>query len=118
MAMQMDLGDLTDAVRNAPKGTIVMTDTGESVSNPHSYRGYYEQASIEPDSTGTSYTEHFSEELDTFIDNIAEGWKGGDFYMDSSTPVWVSSEGSVSGRALVGIEMDGDVMVLMTEEMD
>lgn len=116
--MQMDLGELCDTIRNAPKGTIVMTDTGESVSNPHSYRGYYEQASIEPDSTGTSYTEHFSDQLDAFIDNIAEGWKGGDFYMDSSTPVWVSYEGSCSGRALVGIEMDGDVMVLMTEEIE
>lgn len=118
MAMQMDLGDLTDAVRNAPKGTIVMTDMGESVSNPHSYRGYYEQASIEPSGSENTLSEDFAAELEAFIDNIAEGWKGGDFYMDSSTPVWVSYEGSCSGRALVGTELRGDVLVLMTEEMD
>lgn len=118
MAMQMDLGTLVDTVRNAPKGTIVVTDTGESVSNPHSYRGYYEQASIEPSSTGQTLSEDFAAELDAFIDTEAEGWKGGEFYMDSDTPVWISPEGTYTGRALVGIEMDGNVMVLMTEEID
>lgn len=117
MAMQMSLGELADTVRNAPKGTVVVTDTGTGISTPHSYRGYYEEASIAPTS-GVTLSEDFAAELDAFIDTTAEGWKGGDFYMDSSTPVWVSFEGSASGIALMGIEMDGDVMVLMTEELD
>lgn len=116
MSEIMDLGTLTDIVLACPAGTLVMTDMGESVSNPHSYRGFYEQLAVEPTGAENTLSEVFGAELDNVIDTYLEGWKGGDFYMDSDTPVWLSYEGTCSGRAIVGAELRGNVLVLITEE--
>lgn len=112
----MDLGTLTDIVLACPVGTIVMTDMGESVSNPHSYRGYYEQLAVEPSGQENTLSEVFGAELDAVIGTELEGWKGGEFYMDTDTPVWLSHEGTYSGRAIIGAELRGNILVLITEE--
>lgn len=114
---QMNLGDLSAALSIVPADTPVRTEDGFGLENPHSYRGYYDEAAIEPTSTGLNAGE-LEKVIDAFIDTTTEGWKGGEYYMDSGTPVWIAIEGTVSSNALVGTEMRDGVLVLLTEYDD
>jgi hypothetical protein len=58
---------------------------------PHSYRGYYDQVAVTVHAYESSVGDAVAEItkcLDTFT-----GYKGGEFTMDLSTPVWVASAG-------------------------
>lgn len=112
---QMDLGNLSAELSIVPSDTPVRTEDGFGLEGPHSYRGYYDQAAIEPTTQGLNAGE-LEKVIDDFIGTTVEGWKGGDFYMDVDTPVWISHEGSASQQALVGTEMRDGVLVLITED--
>ena len=69
-------------------------------TNPHSYRGYYEQLAFgiaENVTVGEMLTDARSALGETF-----QGWKGGDYEMDEDTPVWLVSERGTSDGETVG----------------
>lgn len=46
------------------------------------------------------------------------GYKGGEYYMDGQTPLWVSEHGVSSGVALVGVELVNGTLELRTKQVD
>lgn len=116
----MSLGELIDFLNDAvPADMPVVLDynTSLSVTAPHSYRGYYSDLAIEPTENVVT-TKEIHEQLTDVLDTELTGYKGGEFLMDSSVPVWVSEYGSVSGRALMGAIIIEGKVVLMTKEVD
>lgn len=109
----MNLEDLIDALAALPPEWRLDSNYGGF----HSYRGYYEQLALEAAggddgaTVGTLLTEARAAVGATF-----EGWKGGEYVMDGSAPVWVSDEGSASGHRLVGLSIKGRVVGLLTEQ--
>jgi hypothetical protein len=43
------------------------------------------------------------------------GWKGGEFVMGKSTPVWVANDGNGGNTAVVGIKDEGYQVVILTQ---
>ena len=62
------------------------------ISHPHSYRGYYDQAAVEliPECT----VAEAMVVVIVLLTETFEGWKGGEFSYDGSTPLWAATEGS------------------------
>lgn len=107
---QMTLGKIISELESLPQEKLI-----EQIADAHSYRGYYEDLAFER----TGGTETVSELLSTCkvcLGEVFEGYKGGDFQMDESTPLWISHYGSC-GVKITGI-IEGDVLTFSTEEDD
>ena len=98
--VQMTLGKLIDVLAALPPDSKI-----EGLDEPHSYRGYYCDLAFEP-----------SSELRTAGEMLAmcracmgqefTGYKGGEFMMGKSTPVWIAHYGD-TGRKIMALEADG-----------
>lgn len=78
-----------------------------NLTDPHSYRGYYEDLAFEP-SDGTRTAKSLADECRRCMGQVFVGYKGGDFVMDALTPVWVSEYGCL-GRKLMMLHAGGAV---------
>lgn len=72
-------------------------------TNPHSYRGYYEELAVEP--TESCTVADLLQEMRGALGTTYQGWKGGDFTMDESTTVYVAHEGS-TGEEFSSLALD------------
>jgi len=97
---QITLGELIQALY------LIDENAEIDLASPHSYRGYYNELALEP---RWSKAWILREELETIIDTELTGWKGGEFLMESSTPVWVAYEGS-TGQQLIDIGIRGNII--------
>ena len=108
---QMTLGRFITELEGLPKDKQI-----ENICEPHSYRGYYSDLSLEKHD-GTRTVGSLLEELKTnCLGETFTGYKGGDFYMDEHTPIWIAEYGS-TGFKLMGIT-DGDILPISTQEDD
>jgi hypothetical protein len=110
----LTLGDLIEALKDAPPATPVEVDVGGSLSGAHSYRGYYEDLAFEPEATNTAG--QLANEARNAMGTTYQGYKGGDFKMHAKTPLWLADYGS-TGLAIIGIAKVGDKIVLSTKSI-
>ena len=116
----LHLGHLRDNLDMAPDEAIVCWDTEGFPGEPNSYRGYYDHLAFEPGAERITVGD-FKRVIDervmgkTFI-----GYKGGDYVMDHSVPVWCAEYGRANGRLLCGTKVVENgkhtVFVLRTTE--
>lgn len=67
-------------------------------TNPHSYRGYYDELAFEPAenvTVGSMLSAAWSADGATYT-----GYKGGEYTMTSDTTCWIAYEGSVGGEEI------------------
>lgn len=95
----LTLGDLIDQLEQVDERTTV-----QGLSGPHSYRGYYSDLSFD----GTDDLEAWQALaiLRACVGRTFEGYKGGDYVMDRSTPVWSAPWGECGSR-IVGLTTKG-----------
>lgn len=88
---------------------VVLSDApGSSPGAPDSYRGYYSDLAF-PEVSHRPVSAVLAD-CRSVLDQTLTGYKGGDFTMDSTTPLWVAEYGDSSNRAVVDIrEADGKV---------
>jgi hypothetical protein len=77
---------------------------------PHSYRGYYDELAFEPvaDTTVGAMLEAAREADCTEY----QGYKGGDYIMDSGTPVWLAHYGDTGetlGKTMLALMLVSDL---------
>lgn len=124
---QLSLGELIeklDATIDEKEDKCVSFDFGTAVPTTlDSWRGSYDELALGYKLTGYDNNEdHFGsitnkaliEELKSAIGKEFTGWKGREFVMDESTPVWVDNAGNSSNTAIVGVLDDGWRVVLIT----
>lgn len=99
---QMTLGALLKAL-----GDRHGLDLVDGFKNPHCYRGHYEDVAFEPAGEAMNVCDLIAI-CKSAIGKTFEGWKGGSFEMDETTPVWIAERGE-SGRKLIGINCDGSL---------
>ena len=97
---QMTLGALLKAL-----GDRHGLDLVDGFKNPHCYRGHYEDVAFEPAGEAMNVCDLIAI-CKSAIGKTFEGWKGGSFEMDETTPVWIAERGE-SGRKLVSINKYG-----------
>ena len=126
---QFSLGDLIERLSPIP---LMQEPWGERLPEPKtvrfdfgntmpielsSYRGSYEELSIiySGDYDKRLTVEQFLARLKTAVGETFQGWKGGDFVMDTITPLWVVSEPrNMSETVIVGVRDLGHTVVLDT----
>jgi hypothetical protein len=118
---QLNLEQLMQKLKKQPKGNKVMFDFNDKIcpTEFESYRGIYKDLALDykvvPDNYGMTVAELYHE-AETSCNRHFVGYKGGDFYMNEDTVIWISPYGQSSGRMLIDIvERDGKT-ILITEE--
>jgi hypothetical protein len=84
----MRLGQLIDLLERLPPSLPV------GLGEAHSFRGYYDQLSFEPDPAKTAGEALTEARL--ALGRIFTGYKGGEYTMEADTMCWVSKYGSSS----------------------
>jgi hypothetical protein len=90
------------------------TPMADPIGEVESYRGYYSDLSFDVMSAAPKTAGQVLADLRAALGATFEGYKGGDFVMDSDTPLWVSAYGSASGDAVMDFTVsDGRVHVVV-----
>lgn len=107
---QMTLGAIIDRLKQFEPEAMI-----DGIAFPHSYRGYYSDLAfekIEYQRTAIALLE----DCRSVLGMTLQGYKGGDYDMSQSTPVWIASYGSC-GTRIIEITDDG-VIVTADEPQD
>lgn len=99
-ASQMTLGAMIDHLSQLPHGAPV-----QGAAEPHSYRGYYSDLALQPDDDWTTAAKALQMCREALGQKMV-GYKGGEFLMTESTPVWLATYGSC-GQKILSIQDDG-----------
>ncbi|HEX9088687.1 MAG TPA: hypothetical protein VF867_14310 [Arthrobacter sp.] len=111
---------LIDALAKHPKNASVVVEALGMKSHPGemgSYRGYYDQLSIEPKGREPKTVADVLKELRSIRKKGIIG-DGGPYEVKPFTGVWIAEYGDCSQQHLSGVRVDGGVVVIMTEERD
>jgi hypothetical protein len=92
---QLTLGGLITALEAMPRGAQVA-----NLRDPGSYRGYYEDLYFEQQ-FGTRPASELLADCKEAMGKVFIGYKGGEFVMGESTPLWVATYGRCGERLLV-----------------
>lgn len=114
----MNLGALIDTLAALPGDARIRLDNGE-VGELMSWRGVYAELTLTPGRADKPKTV-----AEVLSDAVAadggtfEGYKGGDFTMDRSTPVWADDYGDCRYNAISGVTVfqtvNGPVVTIHT----
>lgn len=120
---QMTLGELIAALKRMPANEVVIFDFGRFVPQDlYSYRGYYEDLAVgyaQVDWDDQPKVSAFLASLEAAVGKSFYGWKGGNYTMDTDTPVWVSTErGDAGYTVIIGVEATDTAVVLKTGHAD
>ena len=114
---QLTLGGMIAALDKMPADMPIEYEDGGFPSEPHSYRGYYSDLSFETES-GASTVAEISSMLKSALGETFEGYKGGDYTMGNDAPLWSSSYGTGSGKALMAVDVVDNRAVIRIEQID
>lgn len=112
----LTLGRLVDALAEASDSHQVVLDVQGGPARPHSYRGYYSDLAFEVGDVTT--VAEFRAVCRSTVGSTFECYKGGEYVMGADTPLWVSSYGDDSGRAVVGVVLDEGLVTLVTRKVE
>lgn len=115
MARQLTLGDLISKLKESNPGMTIKFDFCYFCPvSINSYRGYYDHLAIGYE----QYKEVTVAQLLTLCEGAVgktfEGYKGGDYKMSLSTPLWVDNYGEMTGTTITGVVDDEVVVTLVT----
>jgi hypothetical protein len=121
MARAIELGELITLLKHRPQDDQVRFDFGGFIPRyVASYRGFYEQLAI-------GYDEDWQKpvtvaelliQLRGAVGATFTGYKGGEYTMDASTPVWAANHGYSNQTAIVGLADCSWQTVLATAFVD
>jgi hypothetical protein len=114
----MRLGEMIDALAVCdPKHRVEFDFGGFEPSGIDSYRGYYSDLALSFSENGLDVAGLLAELRDA-DGGVFEGYKGGEYRMDRSTPVWVANPGRSHGVAVVGVDAHSWRVVIRTALID
>lgn len=128
-SIQITLGDLIKEIKecgtmNDDEDKTVDFDFGTALPTTlDSWRGSYAELALGYKLSGyDNDDDHFTEitakdlleNLKSAIDKTFGGWKGGEYRMEESTPVWVANPGSSGNTGIIGVIDKGYKIVILT----
>lgn len=121
---QMVLGELIKAIedvgllKNDGTPKLICFDFGYMrPTDLDSWRGSYCELALgytEEGAWDAVKADVFLQSLKDAIGKTYQGYKGGDFEMSETTPIWVDNYGMASSTAIVGVKDEGYKIVLLT----
>ncbi|MDC0644040.1 hypothetical protein OAP32_00520 [Crocinitomicaceae bacterium] len=97
---QMTLGKLIVVLEEMDPDTII-----QGLGELDSYRGYYSDLAFDPVNDMVKASDLLAQ-CKAALGATFTGYKGGEFYMDESTPLFIAPYGSCGPR-LMSMELDG-----------
>jgi len=79
-----------------------------------SWRGSYDQLSLGYKSDGVTTAKNLLENLKTGLTEVFEGWKGGEYYMNKDTLIWIAEPNESCHTGITGVIDDGYRLVILT----
>lgn len=104
---QMTLGELIETLESMSSDIII-----QGIGDPHSYRGYYCDLAFRPKNHKVT-SGGLLKDCRSVMGRTLTGYKGGEFLMGESTPVWIAHYGEL-GEKIVGF--DANESVFITED--
>lgn len=115
------IGSLYRELEKYPDTMVVMTSEDSEYpycgfDNPHSWRGVYAEAAMEPVRNGGFTVGEFKYLLDRLLSEEFIGWKGGEYYYNTGSHIYVTFEGS-SGELSIDTltERNGELIADLVE---
>lgn len=103
---QLTLGGLIKVLEGVdPERKIV------GLGPPMSYRGYYSDLAFKPDPTPKTVAEVLAVAKEC-MGKVFEGYKGGDFQMGETTPIWSAMYGDSGCPRIMGLNLETDPITL------
>ena len=102
---QMTLGQVIEQLQNLPLELEI-----RGLGKLHSYRGYYCDLAFDPTEVKLVLVEKLLQECNNAMGKIFIGYKGGEFMMGETTPIWVAEYGCC-GEKLMAINSDGSLIL-------
>lgn len=118
---QLNLKDLLYHLGKCDPSKPVYYDFGRLFPTDFdSYRGYYEQLALGVSNGAHQHTAGtLFKAAKQCMGKIFTGYKGGDYLMTATTPIWVDNVGDCTGTYLYGVyESSGTVFLLTAKDMD
>jgi len=111
------LGEVILLLKDAPPSDTVKLDfTDHNPRRLGSYRGYYEDLSLEYGTENPPMTvEQLLKMFEGAVGKTYQGYKGGDFTMSAKTLIWVAPYGD-TGRMLTDIRSKNGITTIITKE--
>jgi hypothetical protein len=90
-----------------------------TITNPHSYRGYYEDLAFEYE-TGKQTVKELLSITKKCVGKEFDGWKGGTFEMKKDTVLWISEEGCCSDFGIIDVisNTENNTIALIVKTVD
>ena len=117
----LSLGELIARIEAQPQGQPIKVERDGALHNPgdvDSYRGYYSDLYIDYTEGDERDTASFLANLRSAVGKTFEGYKGGDYTMSRSTPVWVDQYSCCEGIGATGVESRDGVTVITSASCD
>lgn len=115
----MRLGEIIAALKQASPETNVIFDFGGfAPSGIDSYRGYYSDLALSYRANKPITVAELLEILTGADDDVFEGYKGGTWKMNKTTPVWVANYGESHGVAVTAVDTGGYRVIIRTALID
>lgn len=111
------LGRLIGYMEDQPEHYMVKYDTGESPGELDSYRGYYCDLAIEPSGEPLTVLQ-FKAKLKEAVGQTFTGYKGGDYKMDETTPLWIAHYGDCSSVAIDTVITSTGMVRIITRHVE
>lgn len=111
----MTLGEWIDTLTMLHHDAEVVMDCGTVPVGLASWRGVYAELTLDSRTDAEAITvKELLRDATEAVGTTFQGYKGGAFTMDRSTPVWADEWGEYRGRMLLGVVASGDKIVLKT----
>lgn len=107
-ASQMTLGKLISAL-----GQISAERITHGFGFLHSYRGYYADLAFDPEDSPIGNVGDLLALCKNAMGKVFTGYKGGDFLMGETTPLWISEYGA-TGLRLIDLDTSKEIIEPIT----
>lgn len=108
------IGNLIDLALDNPDKVLQFIGTCYSPDALHSWRGDYSMPAIDYTTEPKTGSE-ISKVLLQGLDRVHIGWKGGDYRYTRNDQFYVAHRGCADEYKIIGCEIDGDLVVLLTK---
>lgn len=102
-------------IHMSPKKPVYLGDSNSPVNDFFSWRGSYDQPSINSSGDETFTGSEIVDKLIDFLDSIQIGWKGGEFAMDEYEVLWCDPEGTYCGNGVSDVVETEDAIYIKYE---
>lgn len=119
MRKQLNLGELISLLsRFNPESNVRFAFGYFAPTTLASYRGYYEQLALGYEEGKECTIEELLKRCRDMVGGTVQGYKGGDYEVGETTPLWAANYGQAPSVAIVGVLDLGWIAIIETDYIE